>query len=159
MRTSKCNTPTVNWCQLPPCWLSVHRNRRLIRDGSQDVHLDFHTAHELWPPCHNLTVVIVWPSSAGKYLSVQCPVTIGLTAGIPNRLYSCISAVLTSSSIQLQSNLTHFRVLESILKSTYVVFSTWKLYSHSPPSNPQPPPTHPFFIFILFYFFKEYTRI
>ena len=26
--------------------LYVHRNRRLIRDGSQDVHLDFHTAPE-----------------------------------------------------------------------------------------------------------------
>ena len=25
----------------------VHRNRRLIRDGAQDVHLDFHTAPEL----------------------------------------------------------------------------------------------------------------
>ena len=28
--------------------LYVHRNRRFIRDGSPDVHLDFHTAPELW---------------------------------------------------------------------------------------------------------------
>ena len=27
--------------------LYVHRNRRLIRDGAQDDHLDFHTAPEL----------------------------------------------------------------------------------------------------------------
>ena len=27
--------------------LYVHRNRRFIRDGTQDVHLDFHTAPEL----------------------------------------------------------------------------------------------------------------
>ena len=32
--------------------LYVHRNRRLIRTGAQDVHLDFHTAPELCPSAY-----------------------------------------------------------------------------------------------------------
>ena len=30
--------------------LEVHRNRRSVRDGSQDGHPHFHTAHQLWVP-------------------------------------------------------------------------------------------------------------
>ena len=65
---------TGTWWLVGWVLLYVHRNRRLIRDGEpQDVHLDFHTASELWSMMKTHSALCSWRGGHWRLLWSQVP--------------------------------------------------------------------------------------